>query len=173
VQVSQTNADSSVTNASSGFVVPYSPEYQAAGTDTHFLEALASRTGGRVVSDPSEAMTHDLPAVGAPRPLWPWLLVLTALIFVADVGVRRIRISGRELRAAYRVVRHRLGYVDDLPTPRPSSTASVPPVASLVGPGPTPAVRIRPSAAPAAHAAPGSAHQSSRLLAAKQRAARR
>ncbi len=173
VQVSQTNADSSVTNASSGFVVPYSPEYQAAGTDTHLLESLASRTGGRAIVDPADAMTHDLPAVGAPRPLWPWLLVLTALLFVADVGVRRIRVSGRELRAAYRAVRHRLGYVDDAPTPTRSTTDSVPSMPSLVGPSVAPGLRVRPSSAPVSHAPPGSAHQSSRLLAAKQRAARR
>src|SRR5207237_1066682 len=54
---------------SSGFVVPYSPEYGLTGTDQTFLENLARRTGGKLVSEPSEAFTHTLPSVGAPRPL--------------------------------------------------------------------------------------------------------
>ena len=50
--------------------------------------------------------------MGAPRQLWPYLLALTALLFVADVGVRRVRITGPEMRAAYYKVRKRLGYID-------------------------------------------------------------
>jgi hypothetical protein len=47
LQVTQTDADGSIANQSSGFVVPYSPEYRAAGIDDDFLDTLAKRTGGR------------------------------------------------------------------------------------------------------------------------------
>src|SRR5207237_1426830 len=117
LQVTQTEADGTVANSSGGFVVPYSPEYRAGGVDEGFLDALAKRTGGRLIHDAEQAFVHDLPAVGAPRPLWPYLLTLAALFFVGDVGVRRVRITGPEIRAAYYAVRRRLGYVDALAEP--------------------------------------------------------
>jgi Mg-chelatase subunit ChlD len=171
LQVRQTDSDGSIANQSSGFVVPYSPEYRASGTDDNFLENLAKRTGGRLIHDPEQAFLHDLPAVGAPRPLWPLLVILAAALFVADVGVRRVRITGPEMRAAYYAVRRRLGYVDEpaggrlVAAPRPAT-----PAASLVGLHTV----VRPTANASPHVpAAAAAARPSRLLAAKQRAARR
>jgi Mg-chelatase subunit ChlD len=160
---------------SSGFVVPYSPEYALSGTDQARLEALVRRTGGKLVSDPSEAFTHTLPSAGAPRPLWPLLAVLLALFLVADVGVRRVRISAPELRAGYGALRRRLGYADDIPGVASRRVLSVTrrrgeavPAVSLVAALGTHAtgsgVRSRP---------PATNTHSGRLLAAKRRAARR
>src|SRR5205823_1763652 len=98
---------------SGGFVVPYSPEYGLTGTDQNLLDSLARRTGGRLISDPNEAFTHTLPSVGAPRPLWPLLMIALAILVVADVGVRRVRVSVPELRAGYAALRRRFGYIDD------------------------------------------------------------
>jgi hypothetical protein len=168
LQVTQTEQGGGVATQSGGFVVPYSPEYRVGGVDDHFLETLARRTGGRLIHDPDQAFIHDLPAVGAPRPLWPLLVIAAALLFVADVGVRRVRITGLELHAAYYAARRRLGYVDDPigvrkpAAPRPAPGAATP---KLVGP----AANAEPTTPPAA-AEPS---RSSRLLAAKQRAARR
>src|SRR5919197_3646429 len=136
LQVAQIDPDGGVANQSSGFVVPYSPEYRAGGTDEGFLETLAKRTGGRLIRDPDQAFLHDLPAVGAPRPLWPLLVVLAALLFVADVGIRRVRITGPEMRSAYYPVRRRLGYVDEpAARPVPAGPAYIPSgtAAGLVG----------------------------------------
>jgi Mg-chelatase subunit ChlD len=166
LQVTQAESDGVVANASSGFVVPYSPEYRAGGTDANFLDSLARRTGGRLIREPEQAFVHDLPAVGAPRPLWPYLLALAALLFVGDVGVRRVRITGPELRAAYYAVRKRLGYVD---TPSPVRPVIIPSAAGLTMLNGTAAPRVR-SREPAA---PVPITRQSRLLAAKQRAARR
>ena len=44
-----------VASSSSGFVVPYSPEYRSGGTDENFLDTLARRTGGRLI----HAQRHD------------------------------------------------------------------------------------------------------------------
>src|SRR5439155_18543721 len=110
-QPDATNGEQAI--LSGGFVVPYSPEYGLTGTDQTFLENLARRTGGKLISDPSEAFIHTLPSVGAPRPLWPLLMVALAILVVADVGVRRVRISVPELRAGYAALRRRLGYIDD------------------------------------------------------------
>jgi hypothetical protein len=171
----QTGANGEQAVQSSGFVVPYSPEYGLTGTDRNKLEALARRTGGKLISDPIDAFAHTLPSVGAPRPLWPLLMVLASMLLVADVGVRRVRISAPELRAGYGELRRRLGYVDEV-----SSASSRP----LIG-----GAHALQDAAPAgglisartAHSAARGVRSraleatshSGRLLAAKRRAARR
>jgi hypothetical protein len=164
LQVTQTESDGNVANQSSGFVVPYSPEYRAGGTDDTFLETLAKRTGGRLIHDPEQAFLLELPAVGAPRQLWPYLLGLVALLFVGDVGVRRVRITGPEMRAAYYQVRKRLGYID---TPLPARPVALPNAATFAMVSNVPTARSAPEAVVIAPTRQG------RLLAAKHRAARR
>ncbi|MBV9173893.1 MAG: VWA domain-containing protein [Chloroflexi bacterium] len=171
LNVSQTNADGSIANQSGGFVVPYSPEYRVLGTNETLLQDIARKTGGKMITDPEQAFVHDLPSMAAPRPLWPWLLAAAAILFVCDVGVRRVRITAPELRAGYYAVRRRLGYVD---APLPTRRDIAPDLARA--PTITGVARIRRTdhhngahtGAPA-----GAAPRSSRLLAAKQRAARR
>jgi Mg-chelatase subunit ChlD len=169
----ETDSAGSQATQSSGFVVPYSQEYALTGTDQTMLESLARRTGGRLLSDPSDAFSHSLPSVGAPRALWPFLMVLIALLLVTDVGVRRVRISGPELRAQYGAIRRRLGYIDEPngTSRRPLSLAeqrrngSTEPSLSLVA---SLGATVNRSNAP-----PPVASHSGRLLAAKRRAARR
>jgi hypothetical protein len=171
----QTDANGDQAVISSGFVVPYSPEYGLSSTDQSLLDTLARRTGGRLVSDPNEAFAHTLPSVGAPHPLWPWLLLAVAILLVLDVGVRRVRISAPELRAGYGALRRRLGYIDELPgqgyrpsiAPPQRRVEPVPPV-GLVALNSRPARNER-----AASRGPAIATQPDRLLAAKRRAARR
>jgi Mg-chelatase subunit ChlD len=168
LQVNQTEGDGTIASSSGGFVVPYSPEYRAAGTDEDFLGNLADQTGGRLIHDPEQAFVHDLPAVGAPRPLWPYLLALAALVFVADVGARRIRLTGPELRAGYYAVRRRLGYIDEVTPSTSRPTMHQAPLGmNMVTANGVPRVRSRELGAQAAVSRQG------RLLAAKQRAARR
>jgi Mg-chelatase subunit ChlD/uncharacterized membrane protein len=174
----QTDANGDAAVQASGFVVPYSPEYALTNTDQTLMESLARRTGGRLISDPGDAFGHTLPSVGAPRPLWPWLMALVALLLVGDVAVRRVRISAPELRAGYGALRRRLGYVDERPGggrlpvttahrhDQPAPSLSL--VAALGTHAPAAAVRPRASTG----AAPATT-QSGRLLAAKRRAARR
>jgi Mg-chelatase subunit ChlD len=160
---------------SSGFVVPYSPEYGLTGTDRARLESLARRTSGKLISDPTEVFAHTLPSVGAPRPLWPLLLLLTALLLVADVGIRRVRISTPELRAGYGALRRRLGYIDERPgsVSRPliaggHQLQEAVPTVGLVS-----ALGAHAAAGSVRSRAPAATTQSGRLLAAKRRAARR
>jgi Mg-chelatase subunit ChlD/uncharacterized membrane protein len=158
---------------SSGFVVPYSPEYGLTATDQTLLQTIARHTGGGLISDPSDAFAHTLPSVGAPQPLWPLLLLLTAILLVGDVGVRRVRISAPEIRAGYAAIRRRLGYVDERP-----STATRPFIAPMPR-GVETATPVGLVSGLATHARGGSARaptattQSGRLLAAKRRASRR
>jgi Ca-activated chloride channel homolog len=173
LNVTQTDADGTVANQSSGFVVPYSPEYRVLGDDEGLLERLARRTGGRLVSDPEQAFSHDLPSVSAPRPLWPALLAAAALLFVLDVGVRRVRITTPELRAGYYALRRRLGYVDSLASLGRDYFGD-PPLSRVGERGASTTLLSAERRSPVGHASPsGPALRSNRLLAAKQRAARR
>jgi len=171
----QTESSGEQAVQSSGFVVPYSPEYGLTGTDQTLLEGLVRRTGGKIISDPTDAFARTLPSVGAPRPLWPLLLLIMAVLLVADVGVRRVRISTPELRAGYGALRRRLGYLDDQPSsglrgPLSSThaRADAQPARGLVS-----ALGAHATATAVGSRAPTVTTQSSRLLAAKRRASRR
>jgi Mg-chelatase subunit ChlD/uncharacterized membrane protein len=161
LQVTETDSDGSQASQSSGFVVPYSPEYRDLGTNTDGLAALASATGGRDLQSADQAIAHDLPAVGAPRTIWPALMALMALLLVLDIAVRRLRLSVFEVRSGYQAVRQRLGYRDEerAPSRRTPSAPSVPLVLTTRHIAP-------PTHAPAAS-------RSQQLLAAKRRAAKR
>ncbi|HEX8969249.1 MAG TPA: VWA domain-containing protein [Chloroflexota bacterium] len=171
----QTEPTGEQATQSSGFVVPYSPEYGLTVTDQGLLDGLVRRTGGRLISDPADAFAHTLPSVGAPRPLWPLLMLIMAILLVADVGVRRVRISAPEVREGYGALRRRLGYVDDRPVSGARLGSSVARRREPV----TPALSL--VTALGTHAEVGAARpraavpatQSGRLLAAKRRAARR
>jgi uncharacterized membrane protein len=165
LDVQQTDPSTgSVARQSGGFVVPYSPEYQSAGTNTDFLTALAEVTGGRVIQGPDEALVHDLRSVGEPRPLWPYLLALAAVLLVCDVGVRRVRFNARGVRSGYSALRERLGQVEP-PLPRPAARRPVAAgSAKLVGAAP-PIAAVKDT-----HGT--SYDRGSRLLAARQRARR-
>ncbi|HSJ58562.1 MAG TPA: VWA domain-containing protein [Anaerolineae bacterium] len=83
-----------------GLVVPYSPEYRAAGTDRPFLEELARITGGGPLPEPAAAFVHDLPPAGHPREVWPTLLLIAALLFPLDVALRRLVLTRADVARA-------------------------------------------------------------------------
>ncbi len=101
VDVTETNPDGSSETQSSGFVVPYSPEFRDLGTNDGLLAALAAQTGGRVLDSAAGAFEHNLPSESTPQPISSWLLAGVALLFVVDVGLRRLRgFSGLTRRRA-------------------------------------------------------------------------
>ena len=77
----------------SGFVGGQSAEYWQLRPNQPLLQGIARATGGRELREPAEAFAHNLQAPGAGRKLWPPLLVLSVLLFLVDVAVRRLRIS--------------------------------------------------------------------------------
>jgi hypothetical protein len=99
------------------------------------------------------------------------LSVLVAILLVGDVGVRRVRVSMPELKAGYRAVRRRLGYIDDPAELRPRTPTSISEWRQDPGPAVGPATLAR--GAPARSPTAGLDTQSARLLAARRRASRR
>ena len=83
-----------------GLVVPYSPEFRTLGANLPLLTQLAEGTGGKIQPDPS-LVFRDAPAWTAGIvDLTPLLLTLCALLFVADVAVRRLGWGTRSRRQA-------------------------------------------------------------------------
>lgn len=173
VQVVQANPNGSNSTVSGGFVVPYSPEYLGNGTNAELLSTLARLTGGEVARGPSDAFAHTLASASAPRALWPLLLVLCALLLVAEVAIRRIRLTGRDTRAAYAVVRERLGFHEADHPRAPRHVGRPPAPLTAAAAARSTSVDRGPSPPPPAAAPERPQTASGRLVAAKQRAARR
>jgi len=81
-----------------GWALSYSPEYRRLEPDPELLMQLAAVTGGGLLSsNPADAFSHDLTASRAARPIWPWLLLLSALLFPLDIAVRRLIITRQDV----------------------------------------------------------------------------
>jgi hypothetical protein len=117
VRVAQTREDESGTDAASrtlGLVSPAAAEYRRLGVDADALRSFASVGGGRELQLADEEAlaslwAHDIQAQAFPTPIWPWLLLLAILLVPLDVGVRRVALSGADLRRARGWVGRRIG----------------------------------------------------------------
>ena len=69
--------------------VGYPEEFSLRPPDEDKLKALAHGTGGKFKPTPTEILEGDVRHAQVDRELWPWLLLLSLVVFVADVAVRR------------------------------------------------------------------------------------
>ncbi len=78
--------------ATTGLVVPYSPEYLSQGTDTAFLQLLARAGGGKLLApnNTTTAFTQNLAPVSSVLPITFLLLALAALLLPIDIAARRL-----------------------------------------------------------------------------------
>ncbi len=97
-----------VTGQTSGLVVPYSPEYGVLEADSGVLLELAGVTGSARLIDPARAFARPLAPVERAREVWPALLLVAALLFPLDVGLRRVMLGLVDLQRAVAWVRMRL-----------------------------------------------------------------
>jgi uncharacterized membrane protein len=88
-----------------GVTVPYSPEFAEMESNPALLEKLREVTGGNTYSEDETSLRRAaqsgdifraVPA-GQPslQPLWPWLVLLTAIVLLLDIAVRRIALEPR------------------------------------------------------------------------------
>ena len=97
IQINQSDAQGAVVaSQTTGYVVPYSPEYRELTTNTGLLGQLAAATQGKVLSTPAQAFQHDIAQAQGSIDLAPWLLAVVLFGFLFDVGARRLRLSLRE-----------------------------------------------------------------------------
>jgi hypothetical protein len=85
-----------------GASVNYSPEFAETAPNLSLLRRIAELGGGRLLPPPGvppgadNPFLHDRVKTFQPRDLWEWLLQLAIVLFVADVGVRRIYLDRAE-----------------------------------------------------------------------------
>jgi Mg-chelatase subunit ChlD len=92
-------------NEKAGWVLSYSPEYRTLESDPDALYRLTLAANGQVAaSDPAAAFAHTRSAPLATRPVWPWLLLIAALLLPFDVGVRRLAFEWRDVQKAWRSI---------------------------------------------------------------------
>jgi hypothetical protein len=86
------NGSANRLTATTGMVVPYSPEFRTQGTNITFLKLLAQDGGGTLlkINDSSGAFPQDLAPVSASLPITFLLLALAALLLPIDIAARRL-----------------------------------------------------------------------------------
>lgn len=97
LHVSSPEEEAEAGSTSTGFVVPYSPEYRLSADfdPEERMEALAELTGGRWLAwDEPEAAYDFAPYPQRKLDNWDWLLLILALLlWVCDIAVRRLAVS--------------------------------------------------------------------------------
>ena len=68
----------------------YDDELRLRPTDEKLLEAVARVSGGTYRPAPEAVFAPDERTASQPVPLWPYLVIAAALLFLADVALRRI-----------------------------------------------------------------------------------
>ncbi len=86
-------------NEVTGWVLSYSPEYAQTEPNEALLSSLADITGGQDLGDdPAAAFALTQEPRTASTPVWPALLLAAALLLPFDVAVRRLIITGSDIR---------------------------------------------------------------------------
>ncbi len=99
VQVTQQEASGNpVASATTGWVIPYSPEYKLLDASASVLRDVAQATGGEEITSPDLAFAPFPRPAARAQPIWQGLLLLTALLFPLDVAARRLRITREDVR---------------------------------------------------------------------------
>jgi hypothetical protein len=93
-----------------GASVNYSPEFTATEANAHLLRSLAEAGGGQVLdTDPTQRganpFLRDRRKTFQPVDLHLWLMKFAVLLFLLDVGVRRIQLDREELVRATATLR--------------------------------------------------------------------
>jgi hypothetical protein len=92
------DGDALVFSQTTGWALSYSPEYQRLDSNPDLLTRLVALTNGKIASsDPGDVFTHDLKSTRGSRPIWPWLLLIAALLLPFDIAVRRLIITKQDL----------------------------------------------------------------------------
>ncbi len=106
INLTRTAPDGEQSAVQGGVPVPYSMEYRVLRDNRRLLETLAERTGGRVLpSDPALADLFQREGLVTPRSmtdLWTLAAIAAAVVFLLDVGTRRLAIDVPALSAALR-----------------------------------------------------------------------
>jgi hypothetical protein len=101
-----------------GASVNYSPEFTSSEPNYNLLRRITETAGGKTLELNTPALNtfeHDRRRTFQPRDLWEWLLEFAILLFIVDVGVRRIQIDRDEMLRAMRFVQRKVFFWQGIP----------------------------------------------------------
>jgi hypothetical protein len=101
-----------------GASVNYSPEFTSSEPNYNLLRRITETAGGKPLELNTPALNtfeHDRKRTYQPRDLWEWLLEFAILLFIVDVGVRRIQIDRDEMMRAMRFVQRKVFFWQGIP----------------------------------------------------------
>ena len=81
-----------------GFVIPYSPEYKANRTNMFLLKNIADKTGGKINPDIDYILSHNLVKPRSLTDIFKFLLLCSIILIPLDIASRRIIIERRQLQ---------------------------------------------------------------------------
>ena len=91
-----------VRNISTGISIPYSAEYNITRTDnTAFLKQLANEGGGRILEKGADVFREELPPVAGSKDITHILISAAIILFVIEIGIRRINIKWGKISARF------------------------------------------------------------------------
>jgi uncharacterized membrane protein len=82
-----------INHQSRGLAVGYPDELRLRATNTELLRSLAKLSGGRFDPSPESVFASSERQAQRASPLWPTLVVAAAILFVADVALRRVDLT--------------------------------------------------------------------------------
>lgn len=95
-----------------GASVNYSPEFNATGPNLNLLQRLAELGGGKLLDTTDNPFLLGRMKTFQPRDLWEALLKWMVILFILDVGIRRVDIDREEWARWVRRLKLRLGFGD-------------------------------------------------------------
>lgn len=101
-----------------GASVNYSPEFTSSEPNYNLLRRITETGGGKMLEPSTPALNpfeHDRRKTFQPRDLWERLLQLAIVLFILDVGVRRIQLEREELVRAMRAVQRKVFFWQGIP----------------------------------------------------------
>lgn len=93
LELSQQQGGKTISRLARGLTVGYPDELRLRPTNDELLRSLARVSGGRYNPTPSEIFAATERTAARPTPLWPYLVLAAALLWVLDVALRRIDFS--------------------------------------------------------------------------------
>lgn len=105
VRVEQRKDGEIVNSLDTALAVTYSPEYDIRQSGSReILERIVNQAGGEILDSPEQIFKGDLEPVWTQTEIWPGMLILALVLFVADIAIRRLNIrlptTGRERKTA-------------------------------------------------------------------------
>jgi hypothetical protein len=113
-----------------GLSLSYSREYEHHTTNYPLLENIAAASGGKVLDVSDNPFRHDLKVSPDIAPVWQYLALLAALLFPADIFVRRVAV---DFAAAYAVLAAQLRRIPGLSRMGPEPIPRTEPVTGRYG----------------------------------------